>query len=89
MTMLSPPHPGSFIRAEILEPLKLSASAAAAMLGVSPARLSAFLDGHSGLSVDIAARVEKALGIRKDTLMRMQNAYDIANARKAGQGKKG
>lgn len=82
MTMLNPPHPGDFIRTEILQPLKLSVAAAAKVLGVSRPTLSTLLNGHSDLSGEMALRIEKAFGVKMDTLMRMQNGFDIAEARK-------
>jgi addiction module HigA family antidote len=82
MTIHTPPHPGDFIRTEILEPLKLSVAAAAKVLGVSRPTLSTLLNGHSDLSGEMALRLEKAFGVKMDTLMRMQNAFDIAEARK-------
>lgn len=80
--MHSPPHPGDFIRTEILEPLELTVSAAATVLGVSRPALSALLNGRSDLSGDMALRIEKAFGVRMDTLMRMQSAWDIAQTRR-------
>ncbi len=86
MTMHRPPHPGDFVRTEILEPLGLSVAAAAKALGVSRPTLSTLLNGRSDLSGDMALRLEKAFGVKMDTLMRMQSAFDIAEARKrAGQ----
>lgn len=86
MTMHNPPHPGDFIRTEILEPLGLSVATAAKVLGVARPTLSTLLNGHSDLSGEMALRLEKAFGVKMDTLMRMQNAFDIAVARKkAGQ----
>ena len=82
MTMHSPPHPGDFIWTEIIEPLGLSVAAAAKVLGVSRPTLSTLLNGHSDLSGEMALRLEKAFGVKMDTLMRMQNAFDIAQARK-------
>lgn len=82
MTMHSPPHPGDFVRTEILQPLELTVAAAAKVLGVSRPTLSTLLNGHSDLSGEMALRIEKAFGVKMDTLMRMQNAYDIAEARK-------
>jgi len=78
----NPPHPGGFVRSEIIEPMELSVTAAARALGVTRAALSAFLNEHSALSPEMALRVEKAFGVSMDTLMRMQNSYDIAQARK-------
>jgi len=82
MPMLKPPHPGEFIRTEIIAPLGLSVTAAAEGLDVSRPALSSLLDGRADLSGDMALRIEKAFGPRMDTLMRMQSAYDIARTRK-------
>ncbi|PSJ57735.1 HigA family addiction module antitoxin [Kumtagia ephedrae] len=78
----NPPHPGSFVRAEIMEPADLSVTVAAEALGVTRPALSSFLNGRSALSPEMALRLEKAFGVSMDTLMRMQNSYDIAQARK-------
>jgi addiction module HigA family antidote len=77
----NPPHPGGFVRAEIIDPLELSVTAAAGALGVTRAALSTFLNQRSSLSPEMALRIEKAFGVSMDTLMRMQNSYDIALAR--------
>ena len=82
MSMKNPPHPGDFIRTEIIEPASLSVTAAAAALHVSRPALSSLLNGKAGLSGDMALRLEKAFGVRMDTLMRMQAAYDIARTRR-------
>jgi addiction module HigA family antidote len=82
MPMKNPPHPGSFIRTEIIEPAGLSVTAAAAVLQVSRPALSNLLNGKADLSGDMALRIEKAFGVKMDTLMRMQSAYDIAQTRK-------
>ena len=82
MPMLNPPHPGEFIRTEILEPLGLSVTAAAEVLDVSRPALSNLLNAKADLSGDMALRIEKAFGTKMDTLMRMQSAYDIARTRR-------
>jgi addiction module HigA family antidote len=79
--MKNPPHPGSFIRTEILEPLGLSVTAGAQALGVSRVALSSLLNGQADLSGDMALRIEKAFGVGMETLMRMQSSYDIARTR--------
>lgn len=78
----NPPHPGIFVREEIIEPLGLSVTAAAPVLGVTRVALSNVLNGRAALSPEMALRIEKAFGVRMDTLMRMQGSYDIAQARK-------
>ena len=82
MPMFNPPHPGELIRTEIIEPLGLSVTAAARVLGVSRPALSSVLNGRADLSGEMALRIEKAFGPKMDTLMRMQSAYDIARTRK-------
>jgi len=82
MPMKNPPHPGEFIRTEIIEPVGLTVTAAAAALHVSRPALSSLLNGRADLSGDMALRIEKAFGVKMDTLLRMQAAYDIAQTRK-------
>ena len=82
MPMKNPPHPGDFIRTEIIEPAGLTVTAAAIALRVSRPTLSSLLNGKANLSGDMALRIEKAFGVKMDTLMRMQSSYDIAQTRK-------
>jgi addiction module HigA family antidote len=79
--MKNPPHPGAFIRTEIIEPAGLSVTVAAATLRVSRPALSSLLNNKADLSGEMALRIEKAFGVKMDTLMRMQSAYDIAQTR--------
>lgn len=80
--MKNPAHPGGFVKTEIIEALGLSVTAAADVLGVTRPALSALLNERAHLSPEMALRIEKAFGVAMDTLMRMQNSYDIAEARK-------
>ncbi len=80
--MKNPAHPGGFIKHEIIEPLGLSVTAAAEVLGVARATLSTLFNERAHLSSEMALRMEKAFGVSMDTLMRMQNSYDIVQARK-------
>jgi addiction module HigA family antidote len=79
--MKHPPHAGAFIRTEILEPLGLNVTAAAKVLNVARPTLSSLLNGQADLSGDMALRIEKAFGVRMETLMRMQFSYDIVQTR--------
>jgi len=84
--MKNPAHPGGFVKSEIVEALDLSVTDAAKALGVTRPALSALLNERAALSSEMALRIEKAFGVSMDTLMRMQNSYDIAQARRrAGQ----
>jgi antitoxin HigA-1 len=82
MPIKNPPHPGDFIRTEIIEPAGLSVTDAARALKVSRPALSSLLNSKADLSGEMALRIEKAFGVKMDTLMRMQSAYDIARTRK-------
>ena len=86
MSMKNPPHPGDFIRTEIIGPTGLTVTAAAASLKVSRPALSSLLNGKADLSGEMALRIEKAFGVKMDTLMRMQSAYDIARDSQAREG---
>ena len=79
--MKNPAHPGSFVKAEIIEPLGLTVTAAAQVLGVTRATLSTLLNEHSQLSSDMALRIEKAFGVKMETLLRMQVRYDAWHMR--------
>jgi antitoxin HigA-1 len=80
--MKQPPHLGGFIRREIIDPLGLSVTEAAAALGVTRQALSNLLNERTALSAEMALRIEKAFGPKMDHLMRMQLAYDLAQARR-------
>jgi addiction module HigA family antidote len=75
-------HPGVWLRSEIVNPGGApSVGKLAEHLGVTRQALSALLNGNAGLSAIMAVRFEKAYGIKADTLLRMQAAYDLAQAR--------
>ena len=76
---MTPPHPGVFIREEILDELHLSISEAADVLGVRRATLSDLVNGNATLSPEMALRIEKAFGVNMEMLLRMQAWHD-ANA---------
>lgn len=80
MPMKSPPHPGLSVRHDCLEPLGLSVTEAAKKLGVSRKQLSDVVNGHSGISPEMAIRLDKAFGGGADTWYRLQAAYDLTQA---------
>ena len=82
MPMKNPPHPGLSLRHDCLEPLDLSVPDAAKKLGVSRKQLSDLINGHSGISPEMAIRLHKAFGGGADTWLRLQAAYDLAQAMK-------
>jgi len=82
MPMKNPPHPGRSIRSACLEPLGLSISEGAKILGVSRQALHNVVVGKSAISPEMAIRLTKAFGSTEETWLRMQLAYDLAAARK-------
>ena len=74
-------HPGEIVREECLKPLGLTVTAAADALGVTRKALSDLLNGHTGVSPDMAIRLEKVLGSTADTWLGMQMQCDLWNAR--------
>lgn len=82
MPMKTPPHPGAIIKFDVIEPLGLSVTDAAKVLGVSRSNLSLLLNSRIDLSPEMALRVEKAFGPKMEHLMRMQLAFTLASARK-------
>jgi len=83
MAMKNPPHVGGLIRREVIEPLGLTVTEAAKALGVGRQALSSLLNGKTSLTSEMGLRVEKAFGPKMEHLMRMQLAFDLAQARKA------
>jgi addiction module HigA family antidote len=82
MAMKNPPHPGLSVRHDCLEPLGLSVTEVAKRLGVSRKQISDIVNGHSGISPEMAIRLDKAFGGGADTWYRLQAAYDLAQAMK-------
>jgi addiction module HigA family antidote len=80
--MKNPPHIGQVVWHGILEPLGLSISKAATILGVRRATLSDLVNGKAALTAEMALRIQKAFGPDVDHLLRMQVAYDVAQIRK-------
>ena len=80
MPMFDPPHPGEHVRANCLEPLGLSITAAAKALGVARKTLSELVNGRSGISPEMAIRLEKAFGSSARHWMQLQLNYDLWHA---------
>ena len=78
---MTPPHPGEFIRDEILDELGLSVSQAADVLGVRRG-LSDLVNGKAALSPEMALRIEKAFSVKMETLLELQTWHDAHAMRK-------
>jgi antitoxin HigA-1 len=81
MAMKDPPHPGSGIRDDI-EALGLSVAEAAVGMGVTRQQLYNLINGKSGITSEMAVRLEKAIGSSAEQWLRLQNAYDLARVRR-------
>jgi addiction module HigA family antidote len=81
MQMHNPAHPGEIVREECLKPLGLTVTAAAEALGVTRKGLSDLLNGHTGVSPDMAIRLEKVFGGTAETWLWMQMQRDLWEAR--------
>lgn len=82
MPMKNPPHPGLSVRADCLEPLSLTVTQAAKALGVSRQALNNLIHGQAAISPEMAIRLDKAFGGGAETWLRLQAAYDLAQAQK-------
>jgi len=82
MPMKDPGHPGRIVRSACLEPLGLSVTAGAKILGVTRQTLNNIVNGKSGISPEMAVRLTKAFGSTAETWLGMQLAYDFAAVRK-------
>jgi addiction module HigA family antidote len=81
MEMHDPAHPGEIVREECLKPLGLTVTAAAEALGITRKALSDLLNGHTGVSPDMAIRLEQVFGSTADTWLRLQMQRDLWEAR--------
>ncbi len=82
MAMFNPPHPGRSIQENCLDPLNLSVTDAARVLGVARHTLSRVVNGHASISPQMAIRLEKAGWSNAEFWLRRQTTWDLAQARK-------
>jgi addiction module HigA family antidote len=82
MPMFGPPHPGEIVREECLNPLGLTVTEGAKVLGVSRQALNNIVNERAGISPEMAIRLEKAFGSSADMWLRLQLAFDLADARR-------
>ena len=82
MPMKNPPHPGHSVKDACLDALGLSVTDGARVLGVARHTLSRVVNGQAGISPEMAIRLEKAGWSNADHWLRVQAAYDLAQARR-------
>ena len=87
MAMKNPPHPGLSVKHDCLDPLGLTVTAAAKLLGVTRQTLNDLVHARRGISPEMAIRLDLAFGGGADTWLRMQTTYDLAKARLTAKGR--
>lgn len=85
MPMKEPPHPGLSVRHDCLQPLGLTITEGAEVLGVSRQALNGLVNGKAGVSPEMAIRLDKAFGGTADAWLALQTAYDLAQAKKTAK----
>ena len=85
MQMYNPPHPGEIIKELCLEPLGITVTKAAEALGVSRKTLSAILNGHAGISPEMAIRLSIAFDTSAESWLNQQTQYDLWRTRQTQQ----
>ena len=82
MRMKNPPHPGQSVPYDCLEPFSLTVTEGAEILGVRRQTLNNLVNGKTGNSPEMAIRLYKVFGGGRETWLRLQAAYDLAQAEK-------
>ncbi len=86
MAMKKPPHPGLSVRFDCLEALGISVTEGAKVLGVTRQTLNTLVNGKTGISPEMAIRLDKAFGGTAEAWLSLQTAFDLAQARKRERG---
>lgn len=82
MPMKEPPHPGLSVRYDCLEPLGLTVTEGAKILGVTRQALNNIVNEKAGISPEMAIRLDKAFGGTPEGWLALQTAFDLAQAMK-------
>jgi addiction module HigA family antidote len=85
MSLQDPPHPGEIIRDVCIKPLGLTVTQAAQGLGVTRKTLSLLLNGHAGISPEMAVRLSQAFGRSPESWLQLQVQYDIAQVKRSSK----
>jgi len=85
MLMRNHPHPGELLREDVLDPLGISVTDAAKLLGLARTTLSRIINGRSGISPDLAIRLEVAGVSTARSWMALQANFELSEALKRQQ----
>jgi addiction module HigA family antidote len=81
MPMKNPPHPGTVVFDECIEPSGSSITETAKALGVSRIALSEVVNGRRGISPEMAVRLSKLFGGSAESWLIQQVQYDLAQVK--------
>ena len=81
-TLYSPPHPGEVLKELYLDPLQLTISEAAKGLQVTRKTLSMLVNGHSGISPEMALKLAKAFDTTPESWLNLQQRYSLRESEK-------
>ncbi len=82
MTALKNPHPGDILKHEFLEMTGLSQNRLAHALGVPPNRIHAIIAGARRITADTDLRLCQFFGLSEGYFLRLQNAFDVLEAKR-------
>ena len=82
MALLNNPHPGEILKAEFLGEIGMSQNQLANAIGVPPNRIHAIIAGTRGVTADTDLRLSKFFGLSEGYFLRLQNAFDMLEAKR-------
>jgi len=77
---MPPVHPGEILKEMYLDPLGVSITDLADNLGVARKTVSQLVNGHMGVSAEMALRLGKAFSTTPELWLNMQRNYDLWQA---------
>ena len=80
--MHEPLHPGFIVKDALIDNTGLTVTEAATRLGVTRTTLSRLLNGHAGISVEMALRLSKFFGTSIEMWVNLQSRYDVWTVKK-------
>ena len=79
-------HAGEMLASEFMEPLSLGLIDLAAAIDVSPSRIEALIDGNVPVDGELDLRLTRYFGLSEGFFLRLQNQYELLEAKRALNG---
>ena len=80
--LLPNPHAGEILRQEFLEELKIKDKDLSLAIDISPRVIENIIQGKASINADIDLRLSRYFGLSEGYFLRLQNAYDLMEARR-------